>query len=271
MVACRGCLFLLTFNALTRVKMQLISTIKTYFKRNFTILNKQTNPEEAYDLWASAYDSQPDNLMLALDEEIFSALLEEIPVKDKTIVDVGCGTGRHWKTIMDKEPKKLVGYDVSEGMLALLRKKFPESKTHKLFSNYLSGLENESCDIIISTLTIAHIENIEEAFNEWNRVLKPDGEIIITDYHPEALSKGGKRTFKHNGELIAVKNYIHSVAKVKKTAGQLHWQALRFIQKEINKSMIPYYEKQNALHVFEQFEEVAIIYGIHLKKTNAAL
>jgi len=251
--------------------MQSLSAIKKILTKPFTSKLKQTDPEDAYNLWASAYDSQPDNLMLALDEEIFPDLLKDISLKEKTIVDVGCGTGRHWQKIIDKEPKKLIGYDVSEGMLGMLHKKFPEAEVHKLNSNLLSRLENESCDIIISTLAIAHIENIEEAFVEWNRVLKPSGEIIITDYHPEALSKGGNRTFKHNGELIAVKNYIHSVAMVRKTAGQLDWKALRFIEKKINKSMIPYYEKQNALHVFEQFEGVAIIYGIHLKKTNAAL
>jgi len=271
MVASSGCLFLLTFNELTLHKMQLLSTIKKYFNKNSSRALKQTNPEDAYNIWASAYDSQPDNLMLALDGEIFSDLIKDIIVKEKIIVDVGCGTGRHWKKIIDNDCKKIIGYDVSEGMLAMLQKKFPEAETHKLNSNSLFGLEDESIDIIISTLAIAHIENIEEAFKEWDRVLKPGGDIIITDYHPEALSKGGNRTFKYNNQLIAVKNYIHSVANVKEITGQLHWQAKRFIEKKIDKSMIPYYKKQNALHVFEQFEGVPIIYGIHLKKNDAAL
>jgi ubiquinone/menaquinone biosynthesis C-methylase UbiE len=251
--------------------MQSLSVLKKILTKPFASKHKQTNPEEAYDLWSCGYDSQPDNLMLALDEEIFSDLIKDVWMKEKILVDIGCGTGRHWNKIIDKEPKNLTGYDVSEGMLAVLHKKIPEATTYKLKGNFLSESTTGSCDVIISTLAIAHIENIEEAFNEWDRVLKPGGEIIITDYHPAALSKGGNRTFKHAGELIAVKNHIHSVSTVRKTAAQLHWQVIRFIEKKIDPSMIPYYKKQNALAVFEQFQGVPIIYGMHLKKSNAAL
>ena len=100
---------------------------------------------------------------------------------------------------------------MSEGMLKMLQQKFPQAETHHLINDELKELENESCDIIFSTLTIAHIENAEKALQEWNRILKPGGEIIITDYHPSALAKGGKRTFNHNDKTIAVKNYVHSI------------------------------------------------------------
>jgi ubiquinone/menaquinone biosynthesis C-methylase UbiE len=140
-----------------------------------------------------------------------------------------------------------------------------------LKSDELKELENQSCDIIFSTLTIAHIENAEKALQEWNRVLKSGGEIIITDYHPTALAKGGKRTFNHNGKTIAVKNYVHSIDKLKDIARQLHLEVFRFIEKSIDESARPFYEKQNALNVYESWKGTPIIYGIHLKKSNAAL
>ena len=74
--------------------------------------SKEFNPEKGYDIWASSYDDQPDNLMLALDEAVFSTLLKEMGLTGKTVVDVGCGTGRHWKKILDAGPIKLTGYDV---------------------------------------------------------------------------------------------------------------------------------------------------------------
>src|ERR1035437_10198276 len=176
--------------------MSAFQKLQQYFSRHFFRL-KDEEPEVAYDLWAESYDSQPDNLMLALDEEVFSGLLNNINIKNKIIADVGCGTGRHWKKIFDKEPQKLIGFDVSEGMLKMLQQKFPQAETHHLINNELQDLKNESCDCIFSTLTIAHIKNAEEAIREWNRVLKPGGQMIITDYHPLALAKGGKRTFRH--------------------------------------------------------------------------
>ena len=84
--------------------------------------------------------------MLALDEEVFSTLLNDVNIKNKIIADVGCGTGRHWKKILEKEPEKLIGFDVSEEMLKMLQQKFPEAETHLLINNKLKQLENESCD-----------------------------------------------------------------------------------------------------------------------------
>ena len=250
--------------------MNIFQKLNAFFlKRN--LVSKTEKPDVAYDLWAADYDFQPDNLMLAWDEEIFSGLINHMDLQNKIIADIGCGTGRHWKKIFDLHPQRLIGFDVSEGMLKMLQQKFPMSETYHLKTDELEELENQSCDIIFSTLTIAHIENAEKALREWNRILKPGGEIIITDYHPTALAKGGKRTFNHNGKTIAVKNYIHSIDKLKDIARQLHLEVFRFIEKSIDKSARPFYEKQNALPVYESWKGTPIIYGIHLKKTDEAL
>jgi ubiquinone/menaquinone biosynthesis C-methylase UbiE len=229
----------------------------------------ETEPEEAYDKWAKAYDAQPGNLMLDLDELLFSKLIKDIPFSNKVIVDVGCGTGRHWKELHAKQPAKVIGYDVSEGMLKVLKEKFPQAITYKLESNYLQGLQDKSCDIIITTLAIAHIENIEEAFKEWNRVLKTDGHIIITDYHPDTLQKGGNRTFMYNGKLIAIKNYVHPLEKIKTLADKLNFKLDTLIELKIDDSVKHYYEKQSALYVFERFKGTPIIYGTHLVRKDA--
>jgi len=250
--------------------MSIFQKIQHYFSAPlFQIKNK--SPQAAYNTWSKDYDSQPDNLMLALDEEVFSTLLNDIDVTDTIIADIGCGTGRHWKKIFDKEPQRLIGFDVSEGMLKMLQQKFPGAETHLLLNDTLSQLKDESCDIVISTLTIAHIKNASAAIADWRRVLKPHGYIIITDYHPFVLARGGKRTFKHNNKTIAVTNYVHTIESIKAIAGQLHLQQLRLIEKVIDESSKPYYEKQHAIDVFEKWKGSPIIYGMLLKKDNAAL
>jgi ubiquinone/menaquinone biosynthesis C-methylase UbiE len=240
------------------------------FKRSLHRLfgSKDTKPLQAYNLWAADYDSQPDNLMLAFDEALFPELLAEIGIKNKSILDIGCGTGRHWKGILEKEPSQLAGYDVSAEMLKMLQQKFPKAITYQLGSNKLDKTGDGTVDIVISTLTIAHIENAKEALEEWNRVLRPGGHVIITDYHPIALKKGGKRTFTHKGETISVKNHIHSIEALKQLAGQLQWQTLRLVEKKVDETVKSFYEKQHALAVFESFKGTPIIYGILFKKTD---
>lgn len=229
---------------------------------------KEREPAPAYDLWAAGYDDQPGNLMLDLDESVFSMLLGRIRTEGKSIADIGCGTGRHWKKIIDGHPSSLRGYDVSAGMLEKLKEKFPGAQTFLLKNHTLPGLADHSCDMVLSTLAVAHIEQIEMALKEWNRVLKPGGEVIITDYHPMALAKGGKRTFTYNGKTVAVKNHIHSIEKMRKLLGQLGWEEIRFVQRVIDDSVKEYYIQQNALPLFEAFRNVPIIYGIHLKKKD---
>jgi len=227
------------------------------------------DPAKAYNLWSQQYDMQQGNLMLALDEKLFSDILCTTDLKDKIVVDIGCGTGRHWWEIISQQPRAIKGYDVSAGMLKKLKDKFPDAVICQMESNLLPQLENKSIDVIISTLTIAHIEHIEEAFEEWHRVLNNSGEIIITDYHPAAFVNGGDRTFSYQGQTIAIKNYIHPINEVCELLQNMGFDLVSFEEKRIDHSVKHYYEEKNALHVFEKFENVPIIYGMHLKKRNA--
>ncbi|MEO7984746.1 MAG: class I SAM-dependent methyltransferase [Bacteroidota bacterium] len=235
---------------------------KLFFKQ------KEKDPPAGYDLWAGSYDNQPDNLMLALDELVFSALLKETSLAGRTVLDIGCGTGRHWNKFQVQSPGRLVGYDVSGAMLDKLKIKFPGAEIFLGKGSFLPEMKDHSCHLIVSTLTIAHIENLKEAFTEWDRVLQPGGEIIFTDYHPKALARGGKRTFRHEGKQVAVKNYIHSIDTIRQLARQLHFRELRFMERMIDDAVKDYYVKQNALSLFEQYRGTPIIYGIHLKKAD---
>jgi ubiquinone/menaquinone biosynthesis C-methylase UbiE len=228
----------------------------------------EAEPGAAYDIWSLQYDHQPDNLMLALDERLCADMLRPIPLSGKVVADIGCGTGRHWRRLLDLGPARLMGFDVSAGMLAILRQKYPEAETYLLKGGSLP-IPDASCDIILSTLTVAHIPAIEAALAEWCRVLKPGGEILITDYHPEALSRGGQRTFREGEQVIAVRSHVYPIRKIKAIARQLHLEVLGQTEKKIDATMKSYYEKQNALAVYERFLGVPIIYGLHLKKPDA--
>ena len=248
--------------------MGVFSIFRKIFPGSAAEIGLDTDPETAYDLWSARYDNQPDNLMLLLDGEIFGNLLNKIPARNAVIVDIGCGTGRHWKRILENNPKSLTGYDVSEGMLQKLRKKFPAAITYKPVGNLLPQLETGSCDVIVSTLTIAHIENLQEALHEWNRILRKGGHMIITDFHPDALAKGGKRTFKQGVVLKSIKNYIHPLDELMRTTAQMRLKTVELKERFIDESVKHFYEKQNAKAVFEKFKGTPIIFGLLLNKSD---
>ena len=234
-----------------------------YFKTN-TITT--IAPAPAYDLWAADYDSQPGNLMLDLDELIFTNLLQSIDLKNKIVYDMGCGTGRHWKQLLDKYPAQLTGFDVSEGMLSKLMTKFPSASLELIVEGNKLNADSASCDVLLSTLTIAHIKNLEDVLNEWCRVLKPSAHIIITDFHPDALVKGAQRTFRHDNKTMKVTNYVHPLSLIKKCLLANGFKMVTEQTRCVDEEVKQYYVEQKAMPVYERFYGIPIIYGLHLSR-----
>jgi len=250
--------------------MSLLNLIKKVVRR--IVPPKQPlGAAKAYDLLAAAYDSQSDNLLIYLDDQVFATMSESISCEGKVLADIGCGTGRHWQKLLSEKPSRLIGYDVSEKMLQILRQKFPQAETQVLKDNSLQGLQEGSCDIIISNLVIGYIEDLESAFAEWNRVLKPGGIVMITELHPDALQRGnGVRAFSHDKRTVQIKNYSHPLQKINMLATALQWEALSFIERRIDESIRPFYQAQDALGIYERLYEdagnVAILYGWQFRK-----
>ena len=243
----------------------MIAALKRIFgKTPVAIFEKPS--AEAYDLWSESYDHQPGNLMMDLDELIFSDLLAGVRIANKQVADVGCGTGRHWEKLLGQAPLTLTGFDVSGGMLSKLKQKYPQANTCKITDNLFSAVPDAAFDVVVSTLTVAHIEHIDEALQAWSRILKKNADLIITDFHPEALAMGGKRTFEHHNKPMAVKNYVHQLSDIEALLVAHGFYVAKWLEKRVDETVRHYYASKNALHVYDKFNGYPIIYGLHLKR-----
>ena len=80
---------------------------------------------------------------------MFRALLERASPEGKIVVDVGCGTGRHWKTLRAHRPAAALGYDVVPGDAEpLLARSIPTrlSAIARPIIALHTELPDESCD-----------------------------------------------------------------------------------------------------------------------------
>ncbi|HZY37688.1 MAG TPA: methyltransferase domain-containing protein [Mucilaginibacter sp.] len=245
----------------------MIRSLKNYINRHvFAPPVNERDVVEAYDLWARSYDAQPGNLMLDLDELLFTNLLTGIDLTNKNVADIGCGTGRHWPKVLNQKPASLTGFDVSPGMLDKLKAKFPGADAHTITDNSFCTVRDDTFDLIISTLTVAHIEDIEAALEAWCRILKYKADIIITDFHPDVLAFGGKRTFNHGSTQVAVRNFVHQLDIIKKILQRNRFAVVCDEEKKIDETVAHYYAAQNALHVYEKFKGFPVIYGLHFRR-----
>ncbi len=103
------------------------------------------------------------------------------------IVDVACGTGdmiTFWKKIAQDEHvnvKDIVGIDPSVGMMDVAKKKLPEVEFIEASATDLT-LEDNSADIISISYGIRNVVERQKAFDEFARVLKPNGLLVILEF-----------------------------------------------------------------------------------------
>ena len=107
--------------------------------------------------------------------------------KVNLIVDVACGTGDmmdFWAKIAKKnkvEVSKILGIDPSIGMVEVGKKKFPEFE-FKIATATDLEIDDNSADIISIAYGIRNVVQRQEAFHEFNRVLKQDGLVVILEF-----------------------------------------------------------------------------------------
>ncbi|MEO9803226.1 MAG: class I SAM-dependent methyltransferase [Reichenbachiella sp.] len=107
------------------------------------------------------------------------------PQPGQRFLDIGCGTGNYTSIFMNKG-LDFIGIDPSDQMLSAARDKNPKGKWMQARAEH-TGLSSESMDGIIGSLTIHHWQNLELAFNELNRILKPTGQLILFTSTPDQM------------------------------------------------------------------------------------
>ncbi len=101
--------------------------------------------------------------------------------KNANVLDAGCGTGRDSKLLSDKGCI-VTGLDLSAGMIALARKKYPGLQ---FVQDDLLNLPftNASFDGIWAMASLVHLESVsdvEKALQEFHRILKKGGVLHVT-------------------------------------------------------------------------------------------
>jgi ubiquinone/menaquinone biosynthesis C-methylase UbiE len=222
------------------------------------------DPAPGYDLWAPTYDDT-DNLLVTLDELVFGSLIAELTISEKRILDVGCGTGRHWAKLLAQRPAALLGVDASQGMLDRLRQKYPQADLRRTDSHLLPGTHDGSFDLVVCTLALAHLPDADAAFAEWSRVLCSDGHAIVTDLHPEAVQRGAC-TFEHQNRTLEIRLYPRSLASIEGAARKRGLETVKLEQRVIDEAVRPYFEGRGAIAMFDRLAGLPLIYGLHLRK-----
>jgi ubiquinone/menaquinone biosynthesis C-methylase UbiE len=147
------------------------------------------NPGETgdFDKKAAEWDANPGRLKLA--QEVADAIIREMkPSRDMDVLDFGCGTGL---VTLKLQPlvRTILGVDSSRGMLDVLKEKI---RTHGIANvrTCLVDFENSGCmegqyHLLVSSMTLHHVQDTAGLFTQWYESLLPGGHLCFADLDAE--------------------------------------------------------------------------------------
>lgn len=132
-------------------------------------------------------------------------------VQPRIMLDVATGTGDFaFEAIKILQPERIIGVDISEGMLDVARKKIRERNLQPVFSVELGDSEglhfsDNHFDAITVAFGVRNYENLEKGLADMYRVLKPGGKMVILEFSkPRAfpVKQGYNFYFKYITPLL---------------------------------------------------------------------
>ena len=133
-----------------------------------------------YDFIATMYDPA---LYLALQPIRKAVMNELVGYKNKSILDLCCGTGSQLKLLSKNGFKNLHCLDLSSSMLEIAKKSCHPIKIYNE-NAVKTKFKNSSFDIVIISFAIHEKDRNtqEKLINEAYRIIKEDGLMFIVDY-----------------------------------------------------------------------------------------
>ncbi len=150
-------------------------------------LGKKEQVAQMFDSISGGYDNLNRVISFGIDVKWRKKVLQLIAEKNpKNILDIATGTGDMAILLTKTVASKIVGLDISEGMLEVGRKKIEaqhlSEKIEMLYGDSEKmPFEDSSFDAITVCFGIRNFESLEKGLSEILRVLKPNGRFVILE------------------------------------------------------------------------------------------
>jgi len=140
-----------------------------------------------FDNISKEYDSLNRVISFGIDVKWRNKVVDIVgDTNPETILDIATGTGDLAINLAKTKAKKIIGLDISDGMLEVGRKKINKKALNSTIEMVLGDSENlpfetNSFDAITVAFGVRNFEHLDKGLSEILRVLKPKGIFVILE------------------------------------------------------------------------------------------
>lgn len=150
-------------------------------------LGKKEQVAQMFDTISSNYDGLNRVISFGIDIKWRKKVIEIVArTNPKNVLDIATGTGDLAILLAETSAEKVIGLDISAGMLDVGRTKINQKNLSHKIEMVLADSENMSyTDSTFDAITVAfgirNFETLEKGLSEIYRVLKPNGIFVILE------------------------------------------------------------------------------------------
>lgn len=177
-------------------------------------LGKKEQVAQMFDNISGNYDNLNRVISFGIDTKWRKKVLKIVSdTKPKIILDIATGTGDLAILMTQTNAEKIIGLDISAGMLEVGKKKVDAKGLSNVIDLVLGDsekipFEDNYFDAITVGFGVRNFENLEKGFSEILRVLKPNGVFVILE-----TSVPDKTPYKQGYKFYS-KNILPIIGKV---------------------------------------------------------
>ena len=137
--------------------------------------------QNAFNMQATTYDKDKNGEHA---RKLYPHIIDELShIAFDNLLDVGCGTGEILNSVKNIYPSaSIYGIDISEEMLKKAKEKLLDAAEISLGDAEHLPYENGKFDLLMCTDSFHHYPNPQKAIEEFYRVLKKDGYLLLADF-----------------------------------------------------------------------------------------
>jgi demethylmenaquinone methyltransferase/2-methoxy-6-polyprenyl-1,4-benzoquinol methylase len=160
--------------------------------------SKKAEVKEMFDNISAKYDFLNHFLSVGIDKLWRKKAVKQLKeIQPKAILDIASGTGDFALELLSLKPNRIVGADISVGMLEVGRQKMKKKGVDHIITMEVGDSENlkyedNSFDALTVGFGVRNFQDLEKGLSEMLRVVRPGGKIAILEF-----SKPKKFPVKH--------------------------------------------------------------------------